>query len=277
MNQQSDQSVADYTKQFYQFLSRCNLRENDEQLVARYVSGLKSELKGELIMLSLSSLEEAYQMTLEAEKKLKWDSYRKPDSSKGEKDMVEKAVAQTSERPNRKREKTKIKEREFRSQSVFDVVKLGIHHFDTKSLLIQQVLVAPKDGAEKILNNKACCKTTTMVNWSKPPIYDEYPKDEGIALGELASVLPIHNTQQSSTWVSNKRKSNDSNWIDKSVYEQRTKLFETYGIIHRFECLFIMDSGSQGNYVSQQLVSFLNLPTEYLPKPYNVSWVNQGS
>ncbi|KAF7113576.1 hypothetical protein RHSIM_RhsimUnG0112400 [Rhododendron simsii] len=58
--------------------------------------------------------------------------------------------------------------------------------FDAKSLLIQQVLVAPKDGAEKIFDNKACCKTTAMVNWSKPPIYDEYPEDEGIALGELA-------------------------------------------------------------------------------------------
>ncbi|KAF7136237.1 hypothetical protein RHSIM_Rhsim08G0083300 [Rhododendron simsii] len=72
-------------------------------------------------------------------------------------------------------------------------------------------------------------------------------------------------------------KSDDSNWIDEYVYEQRTKLFETYGIIHGFECLFIMDSGSQGNYVSQKLVSFLNLPTEYLSKPYHVRWVNQGS
>ncbi|KAG5514363.1 hypothetical protein RHGRI_035689 [Rhododendron griersonianum] len=100
LNQQSDQSVADYTEQFYQFLSRLNLCESDEQLVARYVSGLKSELKGELIMLSLSSLEEAYQMALKAEKKLKWDSYKKPESSKGKKDMVEKVGAQTSERPN---------------------------------------------------------------------------------------------------------------------------------------------------------------------------------
>ncbi|KAH7854760.1 hypothetical protein Vadar_017500 [Vaccinium darrowii] len=100
LNQQPNQSVGDYTEQFYQLLNRSNLRENDNQLVARYVSRLKSKVRGELIMISLSSLEEAYQMTLKAEEKLKWDSYRKPESFKGEKDKEEKVVAQTSECPN---------------------------------------------------------------------------------------------------------------------------------------------------------------------------------
>ncbi|KAI8554660.1 hypothetical protein RHMOL_Rhmol05G0115200 [Rhododendron molle] len=35
-----------------------------------------------------------------------------------------------------------------------------------------------------------------------------------------------------------------------------------------------MDSGSTGNYVSENLVSFLNLSTEDLASPYHVRWVN---
>ncbi|GMP33539.1 hypothetical protein CsSME_00006817 [Camellia sinensis var. sinensis] len=73
-------------EQFYQLLSRINLHETDDQLVARYVSGLKYNLKGELMMHSLSSLEESYQMALKTEEKHKWSSYQKPESSKIVKD-----------------------------------------------------------------------------------------------------------------------------------------------------------------------------------------------
>ncbi|KAF7142833.1 hypothetical protein RHSIM_Rhsim05G0097500 [Rhododendron simsii] len=275
--------------------------------LARALENSDRSIQGELLMHSLSSLEEAYQMALKAEEKLKWGSYRKPESLKNVKDKAEKVAAPTFESPEaqgggnkdprkgmsssnrcfrcgepghrsyecpkKKAELNLMNEEEQEptyDEEVFEKVQCE-PDFDAKSLLIQQVLVAPKDGAEKIFDDEECCKTAAMVDWSKPPIYDEYPEDEGIALGELTYVLPVHNTQQSSTWVSNKRKSDDSNWIDEYVYEQRTKLFETFGIIHGFECLFIMDSGSQGNYVSQKLVSFLNLPTEYLPKPYHVS------
>ena len=58
-------------KHFYKLLSCVNLHESDNQLVARYVMGLKYSLKGELMIHSLHSLEEAYQMALKAEEKLK--------------------------------------------------------------------------------------------------------------------------------------------------------------------------------------------------------------
>ncbi|KAJ8615100.1 hypothetical protein MRB53_034472 [Persea americana] len=57
LHQGSDQFVADYTEQIYQLLSCVNLHETNDQLVARYVSGLKYTLKGEIIMHSLGSLE----------------------------------------------------------------------------------------------------------------------------------------------------------------------------------------------------------------------------
>ncbi|GFZ13820.1 hypothetical protein Acr_24g0000100 [Actinidia rufa] len=100
LHQRSGQSVADYTEQFYQLLSCVNLHETNDQLVARYVSGLKYTLKREIIMHSLGSLEEAYQMALKAEEKCKWSSYRKHESFKNVKDKTKKVGASSFERPN---------------------------------------------------------------------------------------------------------------------------------------------------------------------------------
>ncbi|KAH7861555.1 hypothetical protein Vadar_027701 [Vaccinium darrowii] len=80
-------------------MSRVNMHENDDQLVARYVSGLRFDLKGELIMQHLTSLEEAYQMALKSEEKLKWSSCRKPESLKNVTDKAEKVVAPTCKSP----------------------------------------------------------------------------------------------------------------------------------------------------------------------------------
>ncbi|KAH7854071.1 hypothetical protein Vadar_009706 [Vaccinium darrowii] len=99
LNQQPNQSVVDYTEQFYQLLSHSNLCENDDQLVAR----LKKSGNGIPIKIQ----------------------------------KVQKGVSNP-----------------------------------------------PKDGAEKIFDDEECSKTTAMVakiDLSKPPIYDEDPKDKDIA------------------------------------------------------------------------------------------------
>ncbi|KAF7144212.1 hypothetical protein RHSIM_Rhsim05G0179000 [Rhododendron simsii] len=268
LNQQSNQSVADYTEQFYQYLSRINLRESDDQLVA---SSRNVKDKAEKVAAPTFESPEA-----------QGEGNKDPSkgiSSSNKCFQCGEPGHRSYECPKKKAELNLMNEEEQEptyDEEVFEKVQCE-PDFDAQSLLIQQVLVAPMDRAEMIFDDEECCKAAAMVDWSKPPIYDEYPEDVGIALGELTSVLLVHNTQRSPTWVSNKRKSDDSNWTDEFVYEQRTKLFETYGVIHGFECLFIMDSGSQGNYVSQKLVSFLKLLIEYLSKPYHVSWVNQGS
>ncbi|KAG5542635.1 hypothetical protein RHGRI_022226 [Rhododendron griersonianum] len=116
----------------------------------------------------------------------------------------------------------------------------------------------------------------TTTDWSTPPSYDEYP-EENVVLEEL-KLLTARNFLQfhpsNPTVNSNKRKVNDWDWFDESILKQRTKIFKTYGVIRGSECSFVMDSGSAGNYVSENLVSFLNLSIEDLASPYHVCWVN---
>lgn len=37
-------SIAEYTEEFYKYLSYLNMQETDDQLVARYLSGLKTSI-----------------------------------------------------------------------------------------------------------------------------------------------------------------------------------------------------------------------------------------
>lgn len=45
LHQHVDQSMAEYTEQSNKLLSRVNMEESDDQLVARYVSGLRYYFK----------------------------------------------------------------------------------------------------------------------------------------------------------------------------------------------------------------------------------------
>ncbi|KAA8529858.1 hypothetical protein F0562_034373 [Nyssa sinensis] len=92
LHQRNDQSVANYTEHFYKLLSCINLTETDDQLVAKYMAGLKFNLQSELMLHSIHSLEDAYQMALKAEEKAKWTSFRKANNSKA---LNEKIVAKS--------------------------------------------------------------------------------------------------------------------------------------------------------------------------------------
>ncbi|KAI8537108.1 hypothetical protein RHMOL_Rhmol09G0000300 [Rhododendron molle] len=74
--------------------------------------------------------------------------------------------------------------------------------FDKDSIMSQPLVVyeqcLPNDNADNTYDGGKWCKTTDMVDRSKSTIYDEDPEHEGIALGELTAMLPVHNTQQSS-------------------------------------------------------------------------------
>ena len=80
---------------------------------------------------------------------------------------------------------------------------------------------------------------------------------------------------QSQHMILTKQKSEDQDWIEEAVLEQRTKVFEVYGAVNRLERVFLMDSVSKTNCVSDSLVSYLHPSTEYIDHPYHVPWINQ--
>jgi hypothetical protein len=63
-------TVKEYTEEFYRLNIRAGHRESDDEKVARYLNGLRYDIQDELSMVTLRTVEEAYQMALKAEEKL---------------------------------------------------------------------------------------------------------------------------------------------------------------------------------------------------------------
>ena len=63
-------SVEEYTEEFYRLSIRTGHVEDDLEKVARYVNGLRYEIQDEISLLSLKTIESAYQASLKAEEKI---------------------------------------------------------------------------------------------------------------------------------------------------------------------------------------------------------------
>jgi hypothetical protein len=63
-------TVKEYTEEFYRLNIRAGHRESDDEKVARYLNGLRYNIQDELSMVTIRTMEDAYQMALKAEEKL---------------------------------------------------------------------------------------------------------------------------------------------------------------------------------------------------------------
>jgi hypothetical protein len=56
--------VKEYTEEIYRLYIRTGQRERDEEKVARYINGLRYEIQDEINMMSVRTVEDAYQFAL---------------------------------------------------------------------------------------------------------------------------------------------------------------------------------------------------------------------
>jgi hypothetical protein len=84
-------TVKEYTKEFYRLNIRAGHRESDDEKVARYLNGLRYDIQDELSMVTIRTVEDAYQMALKAEEKL---SRKQGQRGRGRSQPRGKAVAQ---------------------------------------------------------------------------------------------------------------------------------------------------------------------------------------
>jgi hypothetical protein len=67
---QKGMTVKEYTKEFYRLNIRASRHESDDEKVARYMNGLRYEIKYEMSMVTVRNVEDAYQIASKAEVKL---------------------------------------------------------------------------------------------------------------------------------------------------------------------------------------------------------------
>jgi hypothetical protein len=59
-------TVKEYTEEFYRLNIRAGHRESNDEKVARYMNGLRYEIQDEMSMMTIRTVEDAYQMALKA-------------------------------------------------------------------------------------------------------------------------------------------------------------------------------------------------------------------
>ena len=62
--------MDEYTKEFYKLLTRVDLAESEDQLVSRYIGGLRQHIQDSLNPFDLVNMSEAHQRALHLEKTL---------------------------------------------------------------------------------------------------------------------------------------------------------------------------------------------------------------
>jgi len=62
--------VNEYTKYFYNVNMIEGHRENDEEIFSRYINSLRYEIRDEISMMTMKTVEYSYQVSLKEEKKL---------------------------------------------------------------------------------------------------------------------------------------------------------------------------------------------------------------
>lgn len=78
---QGSRSVSEYTEEFYRLGARCNLSETPEQQTARYINGLRFNIREKMSLTPIWSVDEAYNMAIRAEDFLTQSNQRRTYST----------------------------------------------------------------------------------------------------------------------------------------------------------------------------------------------------
>jgi len=62
--------MKEYTKEFYKLNIRTEHRDKDDEKIVRYIIGLRYEIQDEISMMTVRTLEKAYQIALKLEENL---------------------------------------------------------------------------------------------------------------------------------------------------------------------------------------------------------------
>ncbi|XP_020702760.1 uncharacterized protein LOC110114275, partial [Dendrobium catenatum] len=242
---QGNRSVSDYTEEFHRLCARNNLNENSNQLVARYVGGLKEAIQEKLELNTVWPLSQAVNYALRVEMQMS----RHGKSSQGKKfaepasdsnrsanmNMAPTGRVQSSGGgnyiPNNAVNKTGCFQQGHKSNECPTRPQLHIIEAEDEDAI---------DEADEVLENTL----------------EDVGGDEGEPLVCVIQKLLFA-----------------PRVADKS---QRNRIFKTKGTIIGKVCDVLVDSGCTENVVSKAAVLTLQLKTSPNTHPYKVSWVKKG-
>ncbi|XP_013589115.1 uncharacterized protein LOC125588388 [Brassica napus] len=262
---QGSRSVEDYAKEFYQMLTRIDVHDSEDQLVARFIAGLRPQLQNMLQQFDPSSVSEARQRALLVEQQSRATNNQWPvnsrirtttptDDTNTSTGRDTTATSTTGQRNNARPTETVTPTAEPRPSRpnalrCFTCGERG--HIQTAYPL--------NKGRRGLLANDR-----EIIG---DPIYDDDEEqfddvDEEQVYGDIGTCLMIRRNCMAP-------KTNEA-W-------QRTSLFISTCTVKGKISRFVIDSGCSANVVSEEAVRKLSLTPEAHPHPYRLLWMQTGA
>lgn len=266
---QSQRSVSDYTEEFYRLSARNNLNEFTNQIIARYIGGLKESIQDKLELNSMWSLSQAVNFALKAEMQLNrpartsqrryfndfavTDNRTQGSVQYSAPKTGSKASAMTTQPPptadNKGPSKMKVpaKENPYGRPTTLKCFRCFQPGHKSNECPSRQQL--------QLLEGEAEPHAPTAEAEDEEE-YEEVAGDEGELIMCVLQKLLLAPSQD--------------------VKSQRNVIFKTKCTIKGKVCDLLIDNGCTENIISRAAVHALQLKTTKNPNLYRISWVKKG-
>nr|KAJ0218923.1 hypothetical protein LSAT_V11C300143610 [Lactuca sativa] len=253
---QGAKSVDDYTTEFYQLIARNDIQETEEQLVARYIGGLRVQIMDSVNMFDPVSISEAHQRALAFEKQSRRvggsSSTANIGGSLGTGGMVPRVVP-NQQRPTSNSVGPNPRTTVSSSLKCFSCGETGHRQSECKKVRKRHLFAEQDDWQNDDAGE----------NYEDPPVYDEeHQCEEEVVTGDVGVNLVVRRS-----YFTPKVAGDD--WLKHNIFQS------TCTILGKV-CSFVIDSGSCDNLISEEAVQKLALKTENRPKPYKLQWLKKG-
>ncbi|XP_031398394.1 uncharacterized protein LOC116208956 [Punica granatum] len=251
---QEELTVEEYTAEFEHLMMKCDLVEPEEQTIARYLGGLRSEIRNVVQLQLYWTFENVCKLVVRVEKQSKEKSTHKTLGRDG--------VSNRWSSPTPKSSST------GKASSSKATTAQGGTSRNTSSTISKQCFKCREFGhiASECPNRKII---SLVEEANDEPVYDTYDdkenevEQEEVTYGDQGKALVVQRILKSAHVE-------DDKWLQHNIFHTRCTS-------HGKVCTVIIDSGSCENVISTTMVEKLHLKVEPHPDPYKLSWLKKDN
>ncbi|GJR74757.1 putative nucleotidyltransferase, ribonuclease H [Tanacetum coccineum] len=252
---QGTKFVEDYTTEFYQLIARNDIQETNDQLVSRYIGGLRVQIMDFVNMFDPATLSDAYQRALAFEKQ----NRRVGSSSSPAITGGSSGLGNVTSRfvPNQ----TKVgggntgpvsKGVGSSGLKCFNCGEPGHRQSECKKAGKRHLFVDEEWEDNGVADDE----------YEEPPVFDDDQYEEELVSRDVGVNLMVRRSCLTPNAVGD-------DWLKHNIFQS------TCTILGKV-CTFVVDLGSYDNLIAEEAVQKLGLKTENHPKPYKLQWLKKG-
>ncbi|KAF5774775.1 putative nucleotidyltransferase, Ribonuclease H [Helianthus annuus] len=247
---QGAKSVDDYTTEFYQLIARNDIQEPEEQLVSRYIGGLRVQIMESVNLFDPLTIPEAHQRALAFEKQNRrvGGSFTPVGGNVGLGSGAPRG-GPSQQKPGGSNTGPTSKGASSSGPRCFNCGETGHRQAECKKAGKRHLFAESEDEQYEEYENN--------------PVFDEETEyEEEVVTGDVGVNLVVRRSCYTP-------KADGDDWLKHNIFHS------TCTILGKV-CTFVIDSGSCDNLISEEAVQKLALKTESHPKPYKLQWLKKG-